>query len=609
MKPFVIKSLIGLPLLVSTTVSVAETPTSLSPVVVTATRTAQSVDETLASVTVITREEIERKQATSVPDLLRGIAGVSFAINGGPGQNSSLFLRGAESDQVTVLIDGVKIGSATVGLAPFQNLPVETIERIEIVRGPQSSLYGSEAIGGVIQIFTRRGGGEITPFFSVGGGADDTWTATAGVSGGGDNGWFNVTATTLDTDAFNACDGSFTAGCFTIEPDEDGYDNTSIQARGGYRFSNQLEAELFALRSRGDHEFDGVFSNESSYMSRLLGGKVIFSPSEWWQLTLNGGRSWDNSVNFKDGIRSSHFKTRRDSVSLQNDLTLTDSGLLTVGADYQNDEINSSNAYTEDTRDNTGLFAQYQHRGTRFDGRVAVRHDDNEQFGNQTTGSVAVGIKLTSALRVTASHGTAFKAPTFNELYFPLFGNPNLDPEESSSTELGLYGKHEAANWSLNLFRTRIEELISFDAVTFTPVNVDDARILGLEAALSTNIKGWAVATNLTFLDPENRSRGANNGNVLPRRARQSLRIDLDKTAGRFSYGSTLIAANKRYDDLANNQTLGGFVTVDLRGEYQLSEQWRLQARVENLLDKDYETADRFNQPERGLYLTLRYQP
>ncbi len=609
MKPFVIRSLIGLPLLVSTTVSMATPPTSLAPVVVTATRTAQSVDETLASVTVITREEIERKQATSVPDLLRGIAGINFAINGGPGQNSSLFLRGAESDQVTVLIDGVKIGSATLGLAPFQNLPIETIERIEIVRGPQSSLYGSEAIGGVIQIFTRRGGGEVTPFFSLGGGADDTWNATAGVSGGGENGWFNVTATSLDTNAFNACDGSFTAGCFTIEPDEDGYDNTSVQARGGYRFSKQLEAELFALRSRGDHEFDGFFSNESSYMSRLLGGKVIFSPSEWWQLTVNGGRSWDNSVNFKDGIRGSHFKTRRDSVSLQNDLTLTDSGLLTVGADYQNDEINSSNAYTEDTRDNTGLFAQYQHSGTRFDGRVAVRHDDNEQFGDQTTGSVAVGIRLSTALRITASYGTAFKAPTFNELYFPFFGNPNLDPEESKSSELGLYGNHEAANWSLNLFRTRIEELISFDPVAFAPVNVDDARIIGLEAALSTNIKGWAVATNLTFLDPENRSRGANNGNVLPRRARQSLRIDLDKTAGRFSYGATVIAANKRYDDLANNQTLGGVVTIDLRGEYQLSEQWRLQARVENLLDKDYETADRFNQADRSLYLTLRYQP
>lgn len=586
--------------------------TDLDPIIVTATRTAQTADETLASVTVITREKIERQQASSVQDVLRGVPGLAIANTGGHGKATSVFLRGTESDHVLVLIDGVKVGSATLGTTAFQHIPVEQIERIEIVRGPRSSLYGSEAIGGVIQIFTRKGGGALRPFFSIGGGSHQTYSASAGVSGGGERGWFNVSASGIDTGGFNACDGRPPpggAGCFTYEPDKDGYRNLSGSLRAGYRFDNGLEMDVRALRAEGKNEFDGRSVNESESVQQILGGTLRFSPADIWQITLTAGRSRDESDNFKDGAFRSRFDTERDTLSFQNDLSFAPDHLLTVGADYQDDRIDSTTAYAVTSRDNTGLFTQYQGRFGAHDVQLSLRRDDNEQFGNRNTGGAAWGYAPSESLRLTASHGTAFKAPTFNELYFPGFGNANLRPEESRSFELGLGGKAVWGRWSLNAYETRVDDLIAFDAATWAPANIDQARIRGLEAVLGTQLGGWDLNTNLTLLDPENRSVGANDGNVLPRRARQSLRLDADRDFGRYRLGATLLAAGKRYDDLANTRALGGYATIDLRAEVALAKDWRVQARVENLFDKDYQTAAFYNQPGRGLYLTLRYQP
>lgn len=586
--------------------------TDINPIIVTATRTAQTADETLSSVTVITRKDIERQQAQSVQDLLRGIPGVSIANNGGPGKATSVFLRGTESDHVLVLIDGVKVGSATLGTTAFQDIPVEQIERIEIVRGPRSSLYGSEAIGGVIQLFTRKGGGSLKPFFSIGGGSYQTYSASAGLSGGGERGWFSVNGNAIETEGLNACDGKPSpggAGCFTTEPDKDGYRNLSGSLHAGYRFDNGLETDVHVLRAEGTNEFDGSFVNESESVQQVLGGTVRFSPVDIWYITLTAGRSRDESDNFKDGTFQSRFGTQRDTLSFQNDLSVAPHHLLTVGADYQNDRVESTTAYTVSSRDNTGLFTQYQGTFGAHDVQLSVRRDDNEQFGDHTTGGAAWGYALSERLRLTASYGTAFKAPTFNELYFPGFGNPNLRPEESDSIELGLSGKAAWGHWSINAYETRIDDLIAFDASTFAPANIDQARIRGLEAVLGTQLGGWDLNTSFTLLDPQNRSSGANDGNVLPRRARQSLRLDADRDFGRYRLGATLLAAGKRYDDLANRRSLGGYATLDVRAEYFFAKDWRLQARIENLFDKVYETAAFFNQPGRSVYLTLRYQP
>ncbi len=585
-----------------------ETPT----IVVTATRTTQTADETLAAVTVITRRDIERSQARSVQDLLRGEPGISISNNGGPGKATSVFLRGTESDHVLVLIDGVKSGSATLGTTAFQDIPVDQIERIEIVRGPRSSLYGSEAVGGVIQILTRKGGGPVKPYLSLGGGSYRTYNASAGVSGGGKHGWFNVSASGITTEGFNACNGKPSpggAGCFAYEPDKDGYRNAAGSARAGYRFANGAEVDVNALRAEGKNRFDGSFVNESKSTQQVLGARLRLAPLTAWHMTLAAGQSRDDSDNFKDGVFKSRFNTTRDSATLQNDVTLGQAHLLTLGLDYQNDKVNSTTAYAVTSRDNKGLFAQYQGMFGPQSVQLAVRSDDNEQFGERTTGGLAWGYDLGRDLRLTASCGTAFKAPTFNELYFPGYGNSSLRPEESRSYEVGLRGKDAWGGWSLNAYQTDVNDLIAYDASIVAPANIDEARIHGLEAVHSLRLSDWQLRSALTLLDPENRASGANYGKMLPRRAEQALRLDLDRVLGRFRVGGSLLAEGRRYDDLANTREMDGYAILNLRGEYTLAKAWRLQARIENLFDKQYETASFYNQPGRSYFVTLRYQP
>jgi vitamin B12 transporter len=584
--------------------------TTLDPVIVTATRTAQTVDETLASVTVITREEIERRQALSVQDVLRGVAGLTIANSGGLGKATAVFLRGTEPDHVLVLVDGIRIGSATLGTAPFQEIPSVQIERIEIVRGPRSSLYGSEAIGGVIQIFTRKGNGPRTPWFSVGAGNDQTYQVAAGLSGGGAHHWYNASLSALDTEGFNACRGQpSVGGCLTLEPDDDGYRNLSSALRAGYRSHNGTEIDVHWLHAESENEFDGSDVNESTSVQQVLGSRLRFSPAELWQVMLVAGRSWDESDNFLNGSFKSRFDTERDVASLQNDIAVGADHLLTLGIDYEDERVDSTTAFAMTSRANKGIFVQHQGVLGPRDIQLALRYDDNEQFGRHATGGLALGYTFVKDKRFMASYGTAFRAPTFNELYFPGFGNPDLEPEESQSIELGVRGAQVWGNWSFNAYQTEVDDLIAFDAATIAPVNIDSARIRGLEAIVSAIVSGWVLSLDLTLLEPENRSSDPHRGKVLPYRAEQTLRIDLDRNFRRYRLGATLFGEGRRYDDLANTRALGGYATLDLRAEYALAKDWRLQGRLGNLFDKDYETAVFFNQPGRTLFLTLHYQP
>ncbi|SDW28750.1 TonB-dependent vitamin B12 receptor [Lysobacter enzymogenes] len=591
----------------------------LDQVVVTASRTAQTQDATLAAVTVIDRAEIERLQPASLPDLLRGTPGASLANNGGPGKSTSLFLRGTESDHVLVLVDGIKLGSATSGGASLQDIPVEQIERVEIVRGPFSSLYGSEAIGGVIQIFTRRPQGPFAPSFSVGIGSNATHRAAAGVAGKGERGWYSINAAHEDTDGINACRGKPSpggAGCFTNSPDRDGYRNTSLTMQGGYRFNEQWDAEARVFRAEGYNEYDGSQNNQADIVQQVAGAKLRYRPSDRLALSLNAGRSWDLSEQYKDGKYSSTFDTRRQLGSLQGDLGLG-GGLLTLGFDWQRDQVDSNTAYKRDSRVLRGAFGQYQREFGAHALQASVRRDDDSQFGGKTTGSVLWGWNLSDALRLTASYGTAFKAPTFNELYYPGYGNPDLSPETSRSFELGLrgtFGEGGRQVWSLNAYQTRIDDLIAYDASIGLPGNVDRARIRGLEAVLDTRLAGWDLRTSATWLDPRNDSRGSYRDNVLPRRARQSARIDLDRrfevgAGDALSFGASVYAANDRYDDLANARRLGGYALTDLRVGYALGTDWSVQLAANNLFDRRYETAAFYNQPGRTYLLSLRYRP
>jgi len=594
-----------------------EAPRDLDQIVVTAARTAQTQDQALAPVTVIDRAEIERRQPSSLPDLLRGEPGVSLVNNGGAGKASSLFLRGTESDHVLVLIDGVKVGSVTSGGAALQDIPVEQIERIEIVRGPFSSLYGSEAIGGVVQIFTRRAQGPFAPNLALTVGSDNARRYSAGLSGrsagdlGERGGWYAVQAVHDQTDDINAYTN--TASSY-YDPDRDGYRNDSLGVQGGWRFNRQWDAEVNAMRADSRNEYDGSVDNLSKSSEQVVGGRLRYAPTAGVKLTASVGGSAELSDTYLDGEYSSTFDTRRRVGSLQADLD-AGPGLLTLGFDWQRDEIESSETYDADRRIDRGAFAQWQQQFGQQSLQASVRRDDNSQFGSKNTGSLLWGWDFTAALRLTASYGTAFKAPTFNELYYPGYGNPNLGPETSRSGELGLRGEHGWGRWSLNAFETRVDDLIAYDADLVDdahpfgqPNNVDKARIRGSEAVVDTTLAGWQLRATYTWLDP--RADGdSNHGNVLQRRARQSGRLDADRSFGAFSLGGSVFGSGSRYDNLANTTRLAGYGLVDLRVGWQLADDWKLSLSANNVFDRDYETARWYAQPGRNYQLTLRYRP
>jgi len=591
----------------------AETVTELDPVIVTATRTAQTADETLASVSVIERAEIDRRQSRTMTDVLRGLPGVAIAGSGGPGQPTSVFLRGAEGDQTLVLIDGVKVGSATIGAVPWQDIPVAQIERVEVVRGPRSSLYGSEAIGGVIQIFTRRGrGGPLTPRFSAGAGRYGTARISGGLSGGTGPVWFDAGLGFEQSLGFDACRGEpLVGGCFVDQPDADGYTNKNGTVSAGWRPSDRIALDASFLRAEGEADFDGTLysGDHASTVTQVLRARAVLRPLDAWTSTLTAGRSWDDSEVWFGDLYLNRFDTRRDLLGWQNDIALAPEQQLTIGVDYQHDRVSTDPEYERTSRDNTGIYGEYLGHLAGADLQLSLRHDDNQQFGGHDTGNAAVGYGFGNGLRVTASYGTAFKAPTFNELYYPGFGNPDLDPEQSWSAELGLDGLHPWGRWSVHAYQTDIDDLIAFDAFTSAPANIDRARIRGLELWGIVEVAGWSADAALTLMDPRNLSDGPDHGNLLPRRPEQTFRLDLDRRFGRIGVGGTVFVSGRRFDDGANDVRLGGFTLVDLRAEYGFTDSLRLQARVENLFDEHYETAAWYNQPGRSLSVTLLYQP
>lgn len=586
-------------------------PTALDPLLVTATRTPVSLTDSLSPAQVIDRSAIDASQATSLQDLLRGRAGINLVNTGGLGKQTSLFLRGTNSSHTVVLVDGVRINTGDFGLAMLQDLPLAQIERVEIVRGPQSSLYGADAIGGVVQIFTRRNRGGFSPHLELGGGSNGLRQASGGIGGGTDRGWFGLDIAYQHSDGIDACRGSAATfqGCAADEPDRDGYRNLSASARGGYTFNEQWSVEGSALRAEGENHYDGYY-NYSETLQQVLGGKLRYAPGERLTLTASVGRSDNESDNSGPFDAMGSAQTHRDSASLQADVALAEKQLLSVGVDWSDDQLDGSSAgYRVDSRDNTGVFVQYQGRFGRQQLQASVRNDDNAQFGSHATGSLAWGMELGAGWKLTASHGTAFKAPTFSDLYDPWSGVPTLDPEQARSSNIGIARQGRGWRWGLDLYQTRIDDLITYDAATFRMTQVEKARIHGVELTGSATLAGVDINAQLSYTDPRNRTAGGQYDNWLARRAQQTARVDLDRRFGALRVGLTGYATGRRFDDAANAVQLGGYGTLDLRLEYALGEDWSVLARAANVFDRAYETVAWYNQPGREYQLSVRYQP
>ncbi len=578
--------------------------TELDTINVTATRTAQTIDDTLAAVTVITRDDIDSLQDQDLVELLDGLPGLTISSNGGLGKSTGLRLRGTGSGHILVLIDGVRIGSATLGTTAFQHLPLQQIERIEIVRGPASHLYGADAIGGVIQIFTRKGQQGTQINAEAGYGSHNTTNNSLSISGANDNTSYSLSISQLKSDGFSTLKGN--------DPDKDGYRNQSITAQLDHHFSTNLKLGVNILHANGNSEYDGWFATNdysTDFVQQSISSKLEYTPATWWDLSLSLGETRDESTTLINGSRNSFFDTKRHQASWQNNFFINEESILTLGVDFLRDKVDSNNSYSEEKRENSGYFIQYQRTLGANSFTLALRHDDSDAFENSDTGNVAWGYDLSESLQVNASYGTAFKAPTFNDLYYPFSGNPDLSPEKSKSIELGLRGRQGWGHWSLNTFQTDIKNLIAWAPIApgspiWTPQNINKVRIKGIETSISSTLAGWDVTANLTLLDPRN----TQTGKRLQRRHKRTLRVDINRGFGKTHIGATLQARSYQYEDSNNTQRISGFGTVDLRASHQLTRNWQIKAELSNLFDKEYETIKNYNTDDRALFARISYQ-
>ena len=594
----------------------------LDNLVVTATRTATTADAALAAVEVIDREQLDASSARSLPELLRGRAGISIVNQGGMGKLSTLFLRGTESDHTLFLIDGIRVGSSTSGLTSLQDIPLSQIERVEIVRGPRSSLYGADAIGGVIQVFTRRaaGGEGVRGRGRIAAGSHGLREASAGVDLRSTRGGVGVDVAHQSTDGINACLGFYNpstyagAGCFIVPGthlDRDGYRNNSATVRADFAPSGAWQLDARAFRAEGHNEYDGDYADNSDIVQQVVGGSVRWTPSDAVALKLTAGRNTDDSDNYIGSSFANRYTTTRDSANLQGDFTVAGGQVLTAGFDWLRDRANVVDPWSPFARErgNRALFAQYQGRFGAHDLQLSARRDDNDQFGGHGTGGIAWGMGFGQGWRVTASHATAFKAPSFNELYYPGASNPNLDPESSRSSELSLARSGDGWHVQANAYQTRVSELIAWSSTDFLPVNIDEARIRGVELVATARVAGWDLRGQVGTLDARNLSAGTHHGKRLARRPQRSARLDLDRDIGDWGFGISGIAEAARWDDVANTLRVGGYGTVDARVSWRFAPAWTLQANLVNAFDRDYATSAWYAQPGREFALSLRWQP
>ncbi|MGB5339690.1 MAG: TonB-dependent receptor, partial [Gammaproteobacteria bacterium] len=328
-------------------------------------------------------------------------------------------------------------------------------------------------------------------------------------------------------------------------------------------------------------------------------------------ITAVAGRSLDKRKTFRATLPGSRvfFDSERRTFSLQGDYYRTDTDVFTLGFDFHDDLVDSNTAYNETSRYTNAVFAQYRGEIGKHTFLGRIRPLDDEQFGSHTTGNIAWGYPVSSHMQLTASYGTAYRAPTFNDLYFPPFmgfptSDPNLDPETSNTLELGLQGKTGGLDWDIRAFRTDIDDLIIFDLATFLPANIGKARIDGLEVSISGTLFGWMTDTSITLLDP----RDVNTDKVLPRRAKRSFNLAVDRQFGTAGIGAIFRAQSSRYDDSGNTVKAGGYGILDLHATWSPVKNWGIRGHINNVLDKKYQTVDTYNSERRSLFVSVNYR-
>lgn len=573
----------------------------LKETVVTATRSESRADALISDVTVITRDEIERSTGRTLVELLARAGGVQLTANGALGKLSGVFVRGTEPRHVLLLVDGVRYGSATSGQAIFDTLPLEMIERIEVLKGPASALYGSDAVGGVIQVFTRKGIAGFQPFGSVTVGSQERGEIAAGVRGSEGNVSYALGVQSLREKGISATNPKVPFGSFNA--DTDAFSQNSVNASLGWKFLPGWKLDANVLGVEGVSNYDngaGAFDARARLGSRVLGLGVEGQVLQNLKSRLAFGRSQDTSIDVA-AAGETRFNTERDQLTWLNEVA-TSVGKLVFGYEQVAEKVDSSTAYTVGSRTIDSLMLGLHGASGPHSWQANLRRDSNSQFGDATTGLLGYGFRFTPNWRAHASHGTSFKAPTFNQLYFPVFGNASTQPEQGINSEATVAFNAGAHEVSLTYYNNRIKGFITNLPVV---VNIPYARMEGVTLAYTGQAGPVAVRATLDQLDARNEL----NGRKLNRRADQQLTLGLDYATGVWKFGATVLSQSERFDDVANTVRLGAFATLDLYADYQVNKDWTLQARLNNITDATYETALGYNQSGASVYVTLRYSP
>ena len=586
----------------------ADSPVTQPTVTVTATRSAETTSGMLAAVDVVTRADIEQSGAGDIVELLRRLPGIDAVQSGGAGGQTSLFLRGGNSNHVLVLVDGVRIASANTGSVDFSQWPLDAIERIEIVRGPRAGWWGADAIGGVIQIFTRR---LDRARVALRAGSYGEAAGSAGYGAWSEAGGFSVQAGLRHVRGFSAtnpgvCNGPDDPFC-SYDPDDDGYRNRNLVARGALALGGQsLSARL--LHSNGENEFD---QGRTRVLEQVAGADLDGELAPGWSHHLSLGHVHES---LRTPAFFTLFTSRRGSLGWLNTFALAGDRKLTAGIDLQHEDGENRDLYAGrvqygDRRDNAALFAGWQ--GTQGDWRTeaSARVDANSEFGRHGSGSLALGYDLAPDWRLSASYASAFRGPNLNEQFSPGYGglfagNPDLDPETSRTAELGLaWLPASGQRVDLRAYSTHIRDLIAFSGPQYRAENIDRARLDGVELAWSGRIDGWRWSANATWQNPRNED----TGHILLRRARLKANASLDREFGNGWQAGTDLAWTGRRTDIARE--LGGYALIGLHASWQANAAWRLTLRAENLTDRPYELLAGYNTPGRSGSIELVWQP
>lgn len=581
-------------------------------VIVTASGVPQLAKDVLADNVVITAADIAKSGAISIVDLLQQQRGMEIGRNGGVGSVSSLFMRGGNNTQNVVLIDGVRVGSSTTGGATWAMIPLAQVERIEIVYGPLSSLYGADAMSGVIQIFTKKATASFSANATAAIGSYGLKKLGAGIAGSSAEGFsyaFNIARDKQD--GFSASTPA--SGPYTYNIDNDGYELNSASARLAYQIEKDTSIGINLLQSKLDAQFDAGPTQNDFNIQKLTNASAFaqFKPMSHWSSRLQYAQTKDDGYT-DASYGKSFFITKQNSLNWQNDFTF-DKNVLQLVAERREEDVTNTTKALNRERSTNSLAASYVAKFDQHLASASVRYDNSSQYGAKTNGSVAYGYKLSDEWRVNASYGTSFRAPTFNELYYPGFGVSSNKPEYSKNAEVGLYFDNNIVQWSAVYYSNKARDLLV--STNVCPVekathpygcsyNVNRATMSGLTAGASVILGDFTMRASLDIQNPKDDTTGLR----LARRAKQHGSLAMEYTLASTKFGVETVFSGQRFDDVANKKNSAGYALLNLYVSHDFNQNWNVLARWNNALDTKYELAKNYNTPGANGFVAVNYR-